>query len=289
LSTNGKNFSEATLFAAYSGLCYWLAFVYEASYLHEFGIPIYLVDLKLVTILYVGVSIAISVWAILSIANLLALNWPDNVHLKEKLTRIFLFLIILFWQFLSFGYRAEDKYLYICFIGYLIIFEIAWPLLIYRKKSVKRKFIEDEKAELATKEKLLINKTYAIFGSQAHRFILIALLSSAFLNTAAKGAAHRQTDFYVFEKDGAEFAVLRFYSTNIISIKIDNIPPVKRPEIKFLQPSELNKTLVTEKTLGSLLFKKRLKAKDENEVEEKKKKSNKVKNENSSKAGPDAA
>jgi len=252
LSTNGKNFSEATLFAAYSGLCYWLAFVYEASYLHEFGIPIYLVDLKLVTILYVGVSIAISVWAILSIANLLALNWPDNVHLKEKLTRIFLFLIILFWQFLSFGYRAEDKYLYICFIGYLIIFEIAWPLLIYRKKSVKRKFIEDEKAELATKEKLLINKTYAIFGSQAH-------------------------------------AVLRFYSTNIISIKIDNIPPVKRPEIKFLQPSELNKTLVTEKTLGSLLFKKRLKAKDENEVEEKKKKSNKVKNENSSKAGPDAA
>jgi hypothetical protein len=123
---------EAFSLAALSAIAYWIAFVYQVSYLRFFDLPPDLAEVTLQSILVVVLALVlgpVTLWSF----NFISLFLSDD---KSKASNIIYFtvlpLALLAWV-MSFGFRTKDLLLYavcvvpaICILVFRFVFHEQW-------------------------------------------------------------------------------------------------------------------------------------------------------------------
>lgn len=212
---------EALFIAILTAGAYWLAFRYEAGYLSGFGLPADLVEVSLQTTLIVTLALSGAIWTIFSIINLVLMLWPEHPAIQEKVFRVGILLLLPLWHLLNYGFRAQDWILYVGFLVFVAIFEIVWPLLVFRSKpTLRERFVADEIAEARVRERGIAGRIFVAFGPAAYGLLVLFLLGSMLAHTAGRAKATTQKEYVVFA-DGPDIAVVRMYRDVILAVPFD--------------------------------------------------------------------
>jgi hypothetical protein len=234
---------EALLIAILTAGAYWLAFRYEAGYLDGFGLPPYLVEVSLQTTLVVALAISSITWILYSIINFILMYWPKHPAIQEKVFRVLFLLLVPFWHLINYGFRAQDWVIYVSFFIIIAVFELFWPLLVYRDKSTLReKFIADEIAESKVRERGIAGRVYAAFGPAAYGLLILFIFGGTLAHTAGRAKATTQKAFFVFA-DEPDIAVVRMYRDMIIAIPFDRKTKILQAQLVIRRIGTENLTL----------------------------------------------
>jgi hypothetical protein len=144
-------FGDTVIVALMTALAYWIAAMYEVAYLKAYGFPPHLAEVSLQSTVIVAMILYGAFLFLFMLANLIAMLQPQDPVVATKFARIFLCLIVPTWVFVNYGvgFKKEQAIAYF-FIGYIVIFEILWPRIVYRnEKTWRERFLADEMAEEA--------------------------------------------------------------------------------------------------------------------------------------------
>jgi hypothetical protein len=212
---------EALFVALLTGGAYWLAFVYEAGYLSSFDLPPHLVEVSLQTTLIVALALSGAIWVVFSVINIFLMSWPKHPAIQQKVFRIMLMLLFPIWHLLNYGFRTQDWVYYGIFLVFIVILELVWPLLVFRKKgSLRERFIADEIAEASPQERTIFGRIFDAFGPGAYGLLLLFVIGSLLAHTAGRAKAETQKEYFVFA-DAPDVAVVRIYHDTIIAVPFD--------------------------------------------------------------------
>lgn len=200
---------------------YWLTFRYEVGYLSGFGLPPDIVEVSLQTTLIVALALSGAIWIVFSILNVVLILWPEHPAIQMKVFRIILMLLIPLWHLLNYGFRAQDWIFYVVFFVFVGVFEIIWPLLVFRKEpTLRERFIADEIAEAPVMKRGIASRIFAAFGPAAYGLFVLLILGGSLAHTAGRAKASTQREYFVFA-DAPDIAVVRMYHDTILAVPYD--------------------------------------------------------------------
>lgn len=241
---------EALLIAALTGGAYWLTFRYEAAYIGAFGLPPHLVEVSLQTVLTVTLAVSGVIWILFWITNLVVTSWPEHPAIQEKVFRIGLMLLFPLWHLLNYGFRTQDWLVYVIPFTVIVIFEIAWPFLIFRDKpTFRERIIADEIAESGVRERGIAGRIFTSFGPSAYGLLVLLVLGSLLANAAGKAKAFTQKEFYVFASD-PNIAVIRMYGDTILAVRFDRVKNKLKEQVIIQKISTEGIALKLEENVG---------------------------------------
>lgn len=241
---------EALLIGALTGLAYWLAFAYEAAYLRFFGLPTHLVEVNLQTTFAVALALSGASWVVFTVVNLVAMYWPLHPALQEKVTRAVVMLLFPLWHLLSYGFRPRDLVLYAFVLAWIVLVELTWPLLVFRKKGpIRERLIAHEVAEEPFRERLIASRILVALGPGAYSLLMAFVLGGLLATTAGRGNAATQREYFVLT-DMPDVVVLRMYHDRILAAPFDRKTKTVLPQLIIRKAG--NVRLSREPNLGPL-------------------------------------
>lgn len=222
LKTEPKRWlSDSILLSVLIGGSYWIAFRYESAYIKAFGFPTHLVEISLESTLVVLLLLSGIVWSLVPFANLLAIFWPKHPALRVKFLRMALLIGLPVWHLINYGFRSNDLYYYIFMITFVLLFEIVWPLFVFKDKGkLTERFIADEVAEAFPRSRTLFGRVYLAFGPVGYGFILLFLIGGLLAHSAGDAKAKNEKEYLIFISDPT-LAVIRLYHDRALCIRID--------------------------------------------------------------------
>ncbi len=137
-TVHGSRLSDALMLAFLTGGAYWIAFRYETTFLGTYGFPPHVVEVSLETTLVVLLLLSGALWLLFPLANLLSMLWPTHPALQEKLARLLLLFGLPFWHLIQYGYRINDWVYYFTVLALVGVFEVLWPIFVYRRRGQRR-------------------------------------------------------------------------------------------------------------------------------------------------------
>lgn len=240
-----ESLPEALFIAILTVGAYWLAFRYEAGYLSGFGLPPHLVEISLQTTLLVALALSGAIWIVFSVSNLILMLWPEHPAIQEKLFRVGVMLLFPLWHLLNYGLRMQDWIVYATYFAVIAIFELVWPLLVFRNKpTLRERFIADETAEARVRERGIAARIFVAFGPAAYYLLLLFVLGSLLAHMAGRAKAETQKEYFVFA-DAPDVAVVRMYHDTIIGVSFDR-------GTRYVQSQIIVRKIGTEKVMLTL-------------------------------------
>jgi hypothetical protein len=235
-------FSEALLIAILTAGAYLVAFSYEAGYLSKFSVPLYLIKINIEILLFL-------------LGNFIAMLFPEHPALQEKVIRILILLIFPISNLINYGLRKEDIKLYLITFCIIILLEILWPFIIFRKeKSIKNRFIADEIAESKVKARGILGRLHLSIGPLFSNLIYIIILGAILANSAGKAKAITQKEYYLLG-DNSNIVIIRIYSDMLIGISVDSKTKLIGEKIIIQKIGENHKIELFSSKIGPLNFK----------------------------------
>ena len=230
--------SEATLLALMTALAYSIAFFYEAGFLDAFGIPYQLARIETYTILIVLLSISGSLYLLFAVGNLIAMLWPVNPLLQDKIIRIIFMLILPIWWVLNYGIRREDLWFFLLILGLVALFEFIWPIIMFRgKKTLLEKFEADEIAEQGHRSRTLFGRLFSVVGPFFYVIILVSYLGCRLAFEAGRAKALTSKDFFVLD-NLPDVAIVRVYPDLLIGLPFEKETKTVRGDLILMKVSE---------------------------------------------------
>jgi hypothetical protein len=238
---------EALFIAGLTALAYWLAFLYQVSYLHFFDLPPDLAEVSLQSILLVVLALAalsIVFWTI----NLVPIFFSDDPS-RQRFIFSFVVLPLLFsaWVF-YFGLRTKDWFLYLLFFVPAIYVSLNIILVALLVRSRWNRFVL---AFRSTRPTTLMQGISQAFGPRAYRITAIVILLSALACITGFGKAATQKVYFLFP-DSSEIAVIRIYSDRILAVPFDRGTKTVRPEVIIRKIDQKDIRLMLDKDVGPL-------------------------------------
>ncbi len=216
-----RRVSEGTLLALLTAGAYWIAYRYEVAYLGAYGFPSDLPRASAQSTLVVVLALSGGIWTLFLVGNMVAMSWPSHRAMREKLIRVSFVVVLTLWNLISYGPRRKDLSLYLGVAGFLILVEVVWPILVYRKKGkIRERFIADEEAEASTRDRLLWSRLFMAVGPTAYLLGLAIFFGGQMASTAGDAKARRQTEYLVYASE-PEVAVVRFYDDVALCVHVD--------------------------------------------------------------------
>ena len=127
--------TDGLVIAVLSAATYWIGFRYEAAFLGSFGIPAHLASVSLSTLLVCALAMLGALWLFVLLGNFFALFWPEHPALQEKVARAALYGFVIGWRLVTHGPRAEDWLHYVSLLTFFLIFEILWPIFVFKERE----------------------------------------------------------------------------------------------------------------------------------------------------------
>jgi hypothetical protein len=150
--------------------------------------------------------------------------------------------------------RKQDVVFYIFYIGYIILFEVLWPILLFKnKKSIKDRIIADENAELDSSSRALFGRLQKTFGTFISSIIYVTLLGCMLASSAGRAKAYNQEEYYQIVNE-PNIAVVRIYSDMIIGVSFDQKDKSVTKKILIQRFSERSKLELVMSKIGPLKF-----------------------------------
>jgi hypothetical protein len=213
--------SDSLLLGVLTAGAYWIAFRYETAYIKAFGFPIHLAEISLESILVVLLLLSGMVWSLAPFANLLAMFWPKHPALQVKLLRMALMIGLPIWHLINYGFRRNDLFFYIFMGAFIFVFEIIWPLFVFKdKENLVERFIADEVAEAVPRSRTLFGRVYTSLGPAGYGFVLLILIGGLLADSAGDAKAKNEKEYLVYNSDPS-LAVVRLYHDRSLCIRID--------------------------------------------------------------------
>ena len=221
---------------------YWFTFRYEVGYLSHFGLPSQIVEVSLQTALLVTAGSWSGIVFFFFITNMVALRWPEHPAIQDKVVRIFGMLLLPVIYVINYGFRTQDWPIYLSVLVFVLLFELVWPLLVFREKgSIRDRLIDDEDAEAKIRARGLFGRINTAFGPGASFALFFLIMGTLIAGAVGKIMAERQTEYLVFA-DAPNFAIIRIYGDTILAVPFD---PVSRT----VQSQLMIRKIGTEKTM----------------------------------------
>lgn len=213
--------SDSLLLSFLVGGSYWITFRYESAYIKTFGFPIQLTEISLVSSLLVLLLLSGIMWSLVPFANLLAMFWPKHPAFQVKFARVALLVGLPVWNLLNYGFRSKDLPYYIFMIVFVLLFEIVWPLFVFKGKGkLRERFIADEAAEAFPSSRTLFGRVYVAFGPLGYGLLLFILIGGLLAHSAGDAKAHNEKEYLVLISDPT-IAVIRLYQDRALCVRID--------------------------------------------------------------------
>jgi len=243
---------DALLIASGTGVAYWLSFRYEVAYLQYFGVPAHLVEVSLQTVLLVALGLSGAAWSVFMLGNLVAMAWPTQSEFRGKAARILFFLLIPVWFLLNYGFARKYWLAYSIAPIYIIVFEVLWPLVVFRKRgSIRERFVACEKADNEALSRNIGSRVHAALGPVVYYLFFFALLGTFFASVAGRGKAVTQEEYFVLS-DAPNVVVLRVYGDKIIAAQFDRESKTVSAQLVIQEIGSEKLRLTREPKLGPL-------------------------------------
>lgn len=191
--------------------------------------------MSLVSILVVFLLLSGILWVVFPFINLIAMLWPEHPALQNKVARAIWILGIPAWHLINYGFRLEDLFLYVIMIGIWIVFEIIWPVLVFRDRgSLRDRFIADEIAEEEPRTRTIFGRLQRAIGPLGFGVVLLVLLGGWLAQTAGVAKAKTQQMYLVYASDPT-LAAVRLYHDRALCVRIN--PKTRSIDSILVRPS----------------------------------------------------
>jgi hypothetical protein len=231
------SFPEALLIASLTAGAYWLAFLYELTYLSVFALPPDLVEVSLQTMLFTALALC-GAWSLFWSINLGSMLWPEHPAIQKKiLPSLICSFFLISWVF-YFGFRTKDWSVYVILLFCAVL-------------GTAVQFLPDTGPEPPT----IIERIAGAFGPPAAfsvvTFIAFIIIASVLASISGLAKAANQKDYFLFS-DYPEIAVIRIYSDRILAVPFDRGTKTIRPEVIIRKIDQKDIRLTLGKDVGPL-------------------------------------
>lgn len=235
---------EALFIAGVTALAYWLAFLYQVSYLQYFDLPPELAEVSLQSILLVVLALLVAMMGIFWSLNLLAVFLSDDPASHRHIFP-FTILPLLFATWITyFGFRKSDWFLYLVFSIPAVWVGLHELLL----RTRWRRFVLAFRANRPT---TLMQGISEMFGPRAYGITAMVILLSALAYITGRGKAATQKAFFYFP-DSPEIVAIRIYSDRILAVPFDRGSKTFRPEVIIRKIDQKDIRLTLDENVGPL-------------------------------------
>jgi len=162
---------------------------------------------------------------------MIAMLWPRHPVVQIKIIRISVVLLLGLWPGLVYGFSREDFTPILISLLFVVVFEFAWPILVYRDKaSVGERFFADEVGESASRARTLFGRLQVAAGPLAYGLVLGGYLALILAGSAGNAEATRTEEFFFLEEEPG-WLVVRAYPDRLVATAFDATTGTIEPRI----------------------------------------------------------
>ena len=238
-----KTLPEALFIAGLTALSYWLAFLFQVSYLHFFNLPPELAEVSLQSILMLVLTLAalsIAFWT-LNLVPIFLSGDPRRERFIFPVGVLPLFFVGLVHYF---GFR----FLYLILLVPALYVILSIILVAWLSRTRWEPFM----AELrSTRPTTFMQGLSQAFGPHAYGVTAIVICLSGLACISGFGEAATQKVYFLFTDD-RELAVVRIYSDRILAVPFDRGSKIFKPELIIRKIDQKDIRLTLDQHVGPL-------------------------------------
>lgn len=227
-SVSSKLLTDGVLIAGITALAYAVAFAYEYGYCSNFGIPNYLINPSITTILVAFFSIVIFAIFALMFGELFS-YFPSDPGLDHLKRRLILFLLMFALVSMATGLR---------WINFVLIGPVTAELLIYllelfvQRGTFKERLVASSKSfdRSPTRDNPAVRYIFNRLGAQGFTIFGWVYLCLILSFSAGSYESRNQSDFQILV-GAPNLALVRIYGE--MAVFVDVTKPLKSPGSKF--------------------------------------------------------